>query len=309
MDITGENPMGWSLPREINVTLRGSWRLKDSAEYEGREYDPNVRIIAGENTTTLTLVCRDGLTTEVLLENTAQPLSTESETVLSFNTEQSEVFVNGNSVAISAPPQNIGGETYIALHDLAAVLGASVAEKRSQNKMHLYSQGSKIIFTENSRIGTIDSNVFILSAEAKTVNGTFSVPLSVLEKICGAVKTAGSLVYTYSSAEWTKWDCPPSVKEGIEFTGGDGTDRISEGKNTLVLPRNDDFENGIFLFAVYKNQVLQKIQISDLSKETAQKSFAFTLNGSARGYTVKGITLENLNSARPGRMSPVQIFG
>lgn len=299
MDKSSENPLGWSQPKTITVTLKGKWALKETADYQGREYDSDVQVTQVGDETQVSLICRDGLTTEVLLENTEQPLSTDLEEEITFQAGSDTALINEEAVKLSCSVRTVDNTAYIALVDLAKVLGAGLSKKTAENRMNLYYRNKKIIFTENSQVGTVDSHVFVLEKEVQTIDGVFSVPVSVLSEMLGAegVTVGDNITYVRNDAEWKEWDSEPSEPKGFVFTGGDGGERPAAGVNVLTVP--DDIKEGIFVFAVYKDNMLKDVQISDVNDAASKRIFSYEITEEAEKYTFKGMLLENLTSVKP----------
>ena len=281
MEKTDENPLGWSMPKDITVTLKGSWKLKETAEYQGREYDSNIRLEQKDGNSELTITCKDGLTSEFLLENAYNNLSSASEQKIT-----------------------VKKDSELTLWELADAINAGMSDVFVENGVHrinCYYRNRKITFTENSRIATIDRNIVILEKNARIENGEFIVAESVLGDILNSepLVIGDEVIYTQTDAGWREWDVPPQVQEGFIFKGGSGGKKPEIGVNTLTVP--EDIKEGTFIFAVYKNGGLKNVEISDLSKTAANRAFAYKIadGQNAEDYLFKGFIFGNMTSIQP----------
>ncbi len=93
---TTANPFRWSMPVEITLTLKGLWKLKDQVITKGVDAPVIKTSINLNGTTSVTISCKDGLTTECLLEKNVTALDS-----LNQNAEEPLIKIYPNEALIS----------------------------------------------------------------------------------------------------------------------------------------------------------------------------------------------------------------
>ena len=295
MEKTGENPYGWSLPQKLTVTLNGRWHVKESAKYTARDTEiPEIQFTPDGNTLFI-INCKDGMTNEYLLENEDNPLLENVKNTFICQPGSDTVYVNGEQVNLQYAVTQKDNTDFIALSDMADMLNASLRKNTAENRMECYYDSKQIIFTLNSQIATIDNEIVILPQAVYEENGTYFVPLSVLSDILDAEpeNADGNIVYTQTEASWINWNKEPSEPDGFVFTAG------NDGTSVLMPP--ESINEGIFVMAVYKDGILQKLELKDLSISDADRSLQYVPEegNNAEVYSVKGFLFEDMESMKP----------
>lgn len=292
---------GYSMAEDVTVTLRGKWQVKDSAEYTARETAVPAVVYTADGDTLFTVSCQDGLTNEYLLEKMETPLSAAAEQVLSFRLDSNTMEVNGAQKALIHPIQVKENVPFLSLTDLAEILPAALRRNTAEDRMECYYRNQKIIFTPDSRVVTTDSRVAVLEKEVFIQNGEFFIPLSALKDVfCfGQDEAKDTLSYTRNHALWYEWDSADVIPEGVVLSGGESGIVPQAGVNTLTLP--DDWKEGMFVFAVYKDNALAGVRTLDLSMGHTDRVLQYEIaeGDDPQSYLFKGFVFESMSSLRP----------
>lgn len=300
------NEYGWSQPQTISIVLKGKWRIKGATGCEAYDTTDTANIVVTDDgNSILNVTCKDGLSYEYLLENIMQPLSHDLTKTITFTKGSACVKINETEMELNMP---VLEETGIAVTDIAKIFNAQPEWDSTNTHISLHAGGKDITFTRDSKIAVIDNEIVILEKEAVLQDGGLFVPLSVMEKILKSegFRFADTISYSWNDAKWAQeWsEALPAADEIFDFAGGGGGSVPETGRNQFTLP---EFMNeGVCIFAAYKNGKLSDVQISDLKKEDAVRTFTYEIreDEDALDYSFKGFVFESLESMQPLLKSP-----
>lgn len=217
MDATPTNPLGWSVAKNVSVTLKGKWRVKSEATYTARENGFLELKYNQAGDTVITVSCKDGLTNELLLENLETPLSSNLEKTLTFTPCSDTAEVNGEQTKLLAPVKTVDGVNYAAIADVAKLLDSEAEWSPIDKRARLVWNDKVVTITLNSKIMTVDSNMYILESPVFVENDRYFVPLNALKDILKSNVDMDSEKHTISyirnDAEWKSWDEAPKAPE------------------------------------------------------------------------------------------------
>lgn len=209
---TDQNPFGWSQPKDLTVTLRGRWQIKESAKYTARDTKVPVLKFTGDGNTLFTLSCQDGMTDEYLLENIDKPLSGDLAQNITFTLNENTATVNGESVTLLAPVAERDGVKMIAAADFAKILDAPIDWNEEEQRVNIDFNDKKLTFTVDSRIATNDNSIIILEHAMVMENDRNYLPVSALQDILktNVLSEGSSVSYIRNDAAWKDWNEKPN---------------------------------------------------------------------------------------------------
>lgn len=210
---TDSNPYGKSIPKELKVTLRGRWHVKEKAKYDSRETaEPKISYTA-KGDTVMTIMCSDGLTNEYLLENIDNKLKSEIVKTVSVNTEAGTVSVDGKGMSLTAPLITENDIDMIAAADIANIINGKISWDDELKAALIQCGEEDISFTLGSEISVKDKQTIIMSAKAHIKNDRLYVPTDVLKDILEAntIIDGNTVNYQQISGDWKGWDKPPAA--------------------------------------------------------------------------------------------------
>ena len=289
---TASNPYGKSVPKELTITLRGRWHVREKAKYDARETsEPKISYTA-KGDTLLTVMCSDGLTNEYLLENIDNPLKNETVRTVSVNADEGTVSVNGEKMALAAPLITENNTNMIAAADIANILNAKISWDSNLKSAEIHSENTAVSFTLDSEIVVKGNEIIIMSSKALIKDDRLYVPTDALKDILEAntMLDGNTVKYVEISADWKNWDKPPSAPttpylDTLEVPGysiqynKDIKEYIVEvPEDTQVQPEvsftlNENYD----AFAAESGTVPGKLQITVTDKNDLLNTSAYTI--------------------------------
>ncbi len=202
---------GYSAAKEISFTLKGKWSVKDSANYTARQTSRAKTLLTSDGNTVVTVSCKDGLTSEYLLENMDKPLSDDTETLI-FNKQQNSVnYIRNNkliNMRLCRALVESGNTIFISISDIEKLINADFTKSDGDNRAECYYENKNIVFTNNSNAVLIDGKVDALEQDTFSKNNEMYIPLSALSLVFGydMMPSETGIRFTHNGAAWKAWD-------------------------------------------------------------------------------------------------------